>query len=240
MATGEGTQNTPNPQGSGDDSGKEKLYAGKFKTVEELEKAHKELERGYHQSNERFSRLEEKFDTLTERLDEGYGRGQQTHQPQNDRSDDDTELKRLYSNPRQWREEIKREVRDEILKQEDAAAKNTQRVNKWLERNQDLVAYPEVLTFYVNQGDKRKSIEDQLETAAKFARKRIIEIRGKEADASDPDPEDIIEGPTGERPQQGQRSQQQQSQPNAESQLAGYAMNRNRSRSKPLNVPRQK
>src|SRR5688500_14574698 len=100
MATGEETTEHSQSQDSAGVGDEKKLYAGKYKSPDELERAYKELERGYHDSNERFSRLEEKFDQFSSRLDEGYGRGSSSHTvPQESIGDNDNVLREFYTNP---------------------------------------------------------------------------------------------------------------------------------------------
>lgn len=244
MATGEETQQTSQSQSAGDAGDDRKLYAGKYKSPEELERAYKELERGYHDSNERFSRLEEKFDQFSSRLDEGYGRGQAHTVPQESTGDNDRVLREFYTNPAQVlstvEERAVRRAKQELTKEQQQVNDHATRVNGWLGQNQDIASYPELLTYYVGQTDGRKSIESRLDQAAVKVRQRILELRGKPAEG-DPNPETIVEAPGGMSQASGAtRSAQPQPAPSGESQLAGYAIQRNRSARKPLGIPRQK
>lgn len=245
MATGEGNPEHSQSQDSGGAGDDKKLYAGKYKSPEELERAYKELERGYHESNERFSRLEEKFDQFSSRLDEGYGRGESRHTvPQETAGDNDRVLREFYTDPTRVlstvEERAVRRAKMELTKEQQQVQDHAARVNGWLSQNQDIAAYPELLTYHVGQTDGRLSIERRLDQAAEKVRKRILELRGK-PEEGDPDPEKIVEAPGGVSQGQGQsRSAPTQPAPSGESQLASYALQRNRTARKPLGIPRQK
>lgn len=244
MAVENKPQNTPDPQGSGDAGGDEKLIFGKYKTIEEAEKAHKDLERKFHEGREEQSRVNERLELLEQR-DEGYGRGSRfTPQDSAPTTDNTRLLTEFYQDPAKVLAENRRlareEAKAELQREQQANTSHAQRVQAWTQQNEDVVAYGDLLTHYVGQTDGRLSIETRLDKAAAKVRARVIELRGKPA-AGDPKPEDVIEGvDQGGQPAGGRKPAPAGGNPDPESQLASYATQRNRSIRKPLGVPREK
>lgn len=246
MAGEQDPKHTPNPQGAGE-AGGEKLIFGKYKTLEDAEKAHKELERNFHGSNERFARLEERIELLAQprqtsqeyTSDEGYGRGAV------DSPDKTRVLTEFYQDPVKVLAEVEeratRRVEQRMAQRQQQTQDHAARVQAWTEQNQDVTKYPELLTYWVQQTDGRLSIETRLSKAAEKVRARIIELRGK-PDDGEPKADEVIEGPgsasaAAGRPV-GKPAAPRQEDP--ESQLAQYAAGRNRQIRKPLGVPRDK
>src|SRR3990167_2528995 len=70
-------QPTPNPQDAGNEGGQKKLYAGKFETVEAMEKGYLEAEKGFHETRQvrqEVQELRELMETRLAPIDE-YNRG---------------------------------------------------------------------------------------------------------------------------------------------------------------------
>lgn len=245
MATENEGQHTPMSEGA-DEGADKKLIFGKYKSLEEAEKAHKELERKFHEGNEKFSRYEERLELLENR-DEGYGRGQPhtDFTPQQPQATDSTRiLTEFYSNPNKVIADIeeravsKAEAR--ILDRQQQHTNHAAVVQAWADKNQDVAKYPELLTYWVGQTDGRLSVETRLNKAAEKVRQRVIELRGK-PETGNPEPDDVIEGPdAGGAPTRAAKSAPAKGQPDPESQLASYASSRNRQIRKPLGQPREK
>jgi hypothetical protein len=124
------------------------------------------------------------------------------------------------------------EAEARIRRQQTEEANNRTRVQSWIQKNPDLAQHGDILDFYVRQTDGRLAIESRLDAAAKRARERLIELRGKPQEAN-PGPQDYIPGPSGNREGAPQGNPQSvQSPVDAESQLAGYAASRNSTRFK--------
>jgi len=241
----EGTH-TPDSKDAATDSGDKKLIFGKYKTIEEAEKAHKDLERRFHGDNERFSRLEERFELLESsrqadsgHRDDGYSRGYATQ----DATPDNTRvLTEFYKDPARVLAEVEErataKAEQRISQRQQQNNDHASRVSAWTEKNSDVTKYPELLTYWVGQTDGRLSIETRLEKAAKRVRERIIELRGK-PETVEPKPDDVVEGVDhsgSTTPAKGARPVVS----DPESQLASYASDRNKQVRRPLNTPRAK
>jgi hypothetical protein len=243
MAGEQDGEHTPNSEGAADEGGDKKLIFGKYKTIEDAEKAHKDLERNFHESRQKESRFEERLELLEASRDEGYGRGRADHTPPAD--DNSQVLTEFYSNPskvlaetrRQAVEEAKAELRRESQQSNDHA----RRVQVWTEQNQDVTQYPELLTYWVGQTDGRLSIETRLTKAAEKVRQRVIELKGKPKQG-EPEPDEVVEGTDRSgAPAGGRKPSAPGGKPaDPESQLASYASGRNRQTRKPLGMPREK
>jgi hypothetical protein len=240
MAYGQDTPpNTPTSQDSGTagDEGT-KLIFGKYKNIEEAEKAHKELERKFHEGNERYVQLDSRLQQIESRsytpeVDEGYGRGHAA--PPVDAGEDAQLLTRFYSNPKAVLSELEEravaKAEQRIVQKQQRNADYQQRVAGWASNNQDVAKYGDLLTFYVNQTDARLTPETRLDQAAELVRKRVIELRGT-PQQQEPNPANFVDGATSAH---GAPARQQVAAAESnESQLKGYVSSRNSSVRKPL------
>jgi len=194
----------PNPQGSDDDGGKEKLYAGKYKTVDELVKGYQEAEKSLHSSRqdtkEELQELRELIETkLPEASDQGDGR-----QSGGDGVDENTKiLGDFYSNPKAFRESIKQELKQELVNEESRKSSNRQVVEEWSQENPDIAENHDMIEYYVARTDPKLSPRKRLDVAAKKVRERLIVLRGSSNDDDGPNDGDHVEGPSGGNPPSG-------------------------------------
>lgn len=229
----------PQSQGAGEAGDKTKLYAGKYKTPEELEAGYKELERGFHDTRQEVSQLRQTIETRIPEppADRGYGQGG-TYTPVASAADPNLSaqvLSNFYQDPvgtlRSVAEVATQEAEKRILKRQSEEANNKSRVASWLAKNPDLEKHGDLLDFHVRQTDGRLAVESRLDEAAKRVRERLVELRGV-APESTPNPGSYIPGPSGLR--EGAPASQPVVQPatDGESQLASYAAQRNSGRMK--------
>lgn len=247
MAGEQDGKQTPNSQDAAGAGGDKGLIFGKYKTLEDAEKAHKELERNFHEGRQNYSRLEERLELLENTRGEGYGRGRTGEEFRQEVADENQAkvLQEFYTNPVKVLSEVEerasRRAEQRFAARQQANNDHAARVQAWTEQNQDVTPYPELLTYYVQRTDGRLSIETRLNKAAEAVRARVIELKGKPTEG-EPKPDDVIEGvdqsgaPAGSRktPPTGERRA------DPESQLASYASQRNSKIRKPLGVPRSK
>ena len=238
-------QHTLESEGAADGTDK-KLIFGKYKTIEDAEKAHKELERSFHEGRQTYSKLEERLELLENSRDEGYGRGRQAEDFRREQPviDNTRVLQEFYQDPAKVLGEVEeratRRAKQELAQQQQATNDHAARVQRWTEQNQDVTQYPELLTYWVQQTDGRLSIETRLAKAAEKVRARVIELKGKPK-AGEPEPDEVIEGvDQSGAPAGGRKPAVPSGKPDPESQLASYAQSRNRQVRKPLGVPREK
>jgi len=239
MAEGQNTNpNNPTSQGSGTASDTQPLIFGKFKNLEEAEKAHKELERKFHEGNERYVQLDSRLQQIETRAsegDEGYGRGQRTA-PAADADENTQILTRFYANPKGTLEEIEeRATQKAAARIQQATQRNNDyqvRVSSWATQNPDLAAYGDLLTFYVGQTDARLTPETRLDQAAEKVRKRVLELKGN-PQQQETDPAHFVDGATSTHSGTTQRAAPQQT-ASSESELKGYVASRNAKARKPL------
>jgi hypothetical protein len=245
MAGEQTEQHTLESEGAGGETDK-KLIFGKYKTMEDAEKAHKDLERGFHESRQKESRFEERLELLENSRDEGYGRGRQQAEfiPQ-DQPDKTRILTEFYQNPDKVLADVEeratQKAEQRIAARQQQSSEHAARVQAWTEQNQDVTQYPELLTYWVGRTDGRLSIETRLSKAAEKVRSRVLELKGKPV-AGEPEPDVVIEGvdqssaPAGGRQSAAPKGKQV----DPESELASYASQRNRLVRKPLGIPRAK
>jgi hypothetical protein len=242
MAEGQNQNpNTPSSQDSGHaGDGSTALIFGKYKSIEEAEKAHKELERKFHEGNERYVQLDSRLQQLETRGygdggDEGYGRGQ-TYAPAATQPDPDNAqlLTRLYADPKGTLGEIEERATQKAIQRISQHTQKTadyqQRIAGWTAQNQDVAAYGDLLTFYVGQTDARLTPETRLDQAAERVRKRVLELKGA-PQQQEPNPANFVDGATSAH---GAPARQQVASNSNESQLKGYVSSRNSSTRKPL------
>ena len=196
----------PNPQGGAGDGGdKTKLYAGKFKTIEEMETAHKELERQWHEERQANSSIRQEVGEIRSILESGgYGQGgrREDYTPAATDPNVNTKvLQELYQNPvgvlQAVKESAKKELREELTRDEQLQRRNAHIVSQWVERNPDVSSYPDLLGFYVQQTDARLTPDKRLDAAAEAVRKRVVELRQGRQPNAGPNPGDHIEPPSG-------------------------------------------
>lgn len=235
-------QNPANPQsqGAGDEGDKNKLFFGKYKSIEEAEAGYKELERGFHGQAQEISKLNR---TIEERLPVQPSQGGYSHDGARAASADPNAaaqfLTQFYSDPigtiAAVKEVTKREVYEDSRRAADEAGKNRSRVASWATNNQDVMQYPDLLEYYSSRTDSRLSIETRLDDAAKQVRKRVAELKGPNGNnGAGPGP--VIEAPSGGNEAPAAPPKAPVGGPSAESQLASYASARNTASRKPLNV----
>ena len=233
-------QNNPTSQGSGNAGDTQPLIFGKFKSLEEAEKAHKELERKFHEGNERYVQLDSRLQQIESRGsegDEGYGRGQRTA-PAADADENTQILTRFYANPKGTLEEIEERATQKAaarIQQQTQRNNDYQvRVSQWAGQNPDVAAYGDLLTFYVGQTDARLTPETRLDQAAEKVRKRVLELKGN-PQQQESDPAYFVDGATSAHGSAVARApQQQQAVASSESELKGYVAGRNAKARKPL------
>lgn len=242
MAGQNENQNTSSSQGSGG-AGDRKLYAGKYQTVEELEKAYSESEKKFHESRQenrevldRLDRIEQRFTQPVSEVDEGYGRGSVVA-PVGDPNDQEV-LTKFYTKPsatlREIEERAAQRVEERIAQRQKINQDYQTRVAQWTERNKDVTPYGDLLTHYVQQTDARWTPEKRLDEAAKAVRERVAQLRGSPR-ASDPNPDEFVDGASGgTAPNRGSNTPAPKV--DAESELAKYASERNAKARRPLNV----
>lgn len=237
-------QQTPIAPGA-DKDGATKLIFGKYKTIEEAEKAHKELERNFHEGRQEYSRLNDRLEVIenSRNQDEGYGRGQRFTPQADDQPDKTRVLTEFYQDPIKVLNEVEtratQRAKAELVREQQQNNDHASRVQAWTQQNQDVVAYPELLTYWVGQTDGRLSIETRLTKAAEKVRQRVIELKGKPTEA-EPEPDEIVEGVDASGALARKPVKQVAAQSDPESQLASYASQRNSKVRRPLNVPRAK
>lgn len=64
----EAPENPDTPEGENNEDDQQKLFAGKYKTVEELEAAYKEAEKNFHGSRQELAELRREFETIRQLL----------------------------------------------------------------------------------------------------------------------------------------------------------------------------
>lgn len=218
---------------------KVKLYAGKFKTPEELEAGYSELEKGFHATRQEVSQLRQTIETrIPERSEGDYGRGSGGYapvHPEADQAQAAQVLARFYQDPigvlREVKDTAAQEAEQRVSRRQREEANNRERVQTWLGKNPDLVTHSDLLDYHVRQTDGRLAVESRLDAAAGKVRERLRELRGTPGSVS-PNPTDYIPGPSGMR--DGGQAQAQTAAPafTAESELASYAASRNTGRMK--------
>lgn len=237
MATEDQGENTeqPNEQGSGDEGSSEKLFFGKYKSLEEAEKGYKELEQGFHAKAQEAAQYREVADRAqVYRGPEGdYGHGG-TYVPASNPADAAQELSQLYADPVGWKRKVQQEAvltaAQVIARQQNAARELEGRFNAWRERNPDIQGHEDFLTPFVNQTDPRLAPEARLDLAAMQLRRRLAEVRGTGA-SREANGKEFVDGTGGERQSSRQRSNQQ-APASQEDALSSYVASRNRTRIK--------
>jgi len=239
MADDQQSTEQPNPQGSGNEGG-EKLFFGKYKSLEEAEKGYRELEQGFHAKAQEASQWREIADRPINVEYGRQGRGDYNipYQPQPSQDQAAQELTQLYQDPVGWKARVKQEAAQEaaqaainlVSKQEALKA----RVEDWRSRNKDLDSYQDLLESHVRRTDGRLAPETRLDIAAGEVRKRLVELRGSGQRVVDQRPEDYIDGPSGQR-DGGEYQPTQSRQPDsAEAELAKFVNQRNSTKIKRL------
>lgn len=225
-------------QDASKDGDKEKLFFGKYKTIEDAESAYKEGERKMHEATQQAAQWKEIAEKREATLSDetAYGRGQQYVTPQTDSGQAAQVLSRFYQDPigvlREVKDTAAAEAEQRWTKRQREEANNRDRVQAWLAKNPDLAPHGDLLDFYVRQTDGRLAVESRLDAGGSKVRARLVELRGAPGEAN-PNPEDYIPGPSGRRDGGGHDAPRPVlTTLTAESELAKYAAERNASRMK--------
>jgi len=238
---------TSNSQGASEVKG-EKLYAGKYKSVEELEKAYSESEKRFHEGRQERTELNDRLDRIEQRISqprepsEGYGRGQTSQEFADTAAPEDTALlSAFYNSPRKvlatLEDRAAAKAEQRIAQRQQTTSKAADRVASWSQDNGDVTPYGDLLTHYVGQTPQDWSIERRLDEGAKRVRQRIIEIRGSGATDEKIRADEFIDGAGSNA---GANRQQQSRRPAAdapadrEAELVKHISAHNASAHKPL------
>lgn len=244
MADGQTNTPQPTPQGGSDEGGKEKLFFGKYKSLEDAEVALKESERRMHEATQQAAQWKEIAERAptAQSTDSGYGQGGGYRSgyvvPAETSNPDQAAqvLARFYQDPigvlTEVQETAAAKAAQKLQRQQAEENDKRARIQNWLAQNQDLAKHGDLLDAHVRQTDGRLAVETRLNLAAEKVRDRLKELRGEPREAN-PDPQSYIPGPSGSRegapaggpaPVAGPADQ--------ESQLAAYAAQRNTGRIK--------
>lgn len=242
----EGSQ-TSNSQGAGEVKG-EKLLAGKYKTVEELEKAYAESEKRFHEGRQERTELFDRLDRIEQRIaqpverQDGYGRGQSNAEYAGQADPNDTNvLTEFYNSPRkvldtvEERAAVKAEQR--ILQRQQVSSKAAERVQTWANANSDITPYGDLLGYHVAQTPQDWSIERRLDEGAKRARERLVSIRGANNADEKPNTNEYIDGAGAGSAGAANRQQTRRAasaEPDREAELVKHISAHNQSARKPL------
>ena len=238
-------QNTADPksQGAGGEGDKEKLFFGKYRTLEDAEAGFKESERRMHEATQQAAQWKEIAERApTAPAEGGYGQGGGYRSgyvvPAETSNPDQAAqvLARFYQDPigvlTEVQETAAQKAAEKLRRQQAEENDKRARIQNWLAQNQDLAKHGDLLDAHVRQTDGRLAVETRLNLAAEKVRDRLKELRGEPREAN-PNPQDYIPGPSGSRegapaggpaPATGPADQ--------ESQLAAYAAQRNTGRIK--------
>ena len=106
----EAPENPDTPEGKNNDDDQQKLFAGKYKTVEELEAAYKEAEKNFHGSRQELAGLKREFEELKQLL--------APKQPeQNPKQYREKLLERLYDEPDNVITELAEQIADKKVQE---------------------------------------------------------------------------------------------------------------------------
>ena len=239
MPSAETDQNTPNPQGSGAEGGNDrKLYAGKYKTPEDMEKGYQELEKGFHGTRQELQELKELItirlpDPAENSVNQGYGQSGREAYGQTNANDLNVKvLQAFYQDPvgvlAEVKEAAKREVVGELTKAQNVRSKAAEVVEAWKAENPDVVEYQDLLQVYVTRTDAKLPIRSRLDKAADAVRKRVLELReGRHSEG--PGDTDHREAPSGgeRRASAGGGGNKSQQQEDPEAEMKKYIAGRN-------------
>ena len=236
MASDQDNTEHSNPQDSGNEGG-EKLFFGKYKSLEEAEKGYKELEQGFHAKSQEASQWREIADRPV--VNDGYGRQDRgSYVPYQQPSQDQAtqELTQLYQDPVGWKARVKDEAAQEAAKRAlDLVGRQEAlkaRVEDWRSRNKDLDTYQDLLESQVRKTDGRLAPETRLDLAAGEVRRRLAELRRSGQGSVETKPEDYVDGPSGQRDGGEYRPSPRQQSDSQESELAKFVAQRNSGRIK--------
>lgn len=230
-----GIPQTPAPQ-DGASEGGEKLYGGKWKTLEEaVDKGYTGLEKGYHDTREELAAVRRLIEERLPERGEAYNPSEQyvrRSEPADPEATNRAILSEFYSDPQGFKDRIKRETLTELENTRKQGEQLQGIYNQWAGENPDISQEIPLIDFYVRQQSTSLSPRQRLERAAPLVREHIRRLRAP-TPAAAPGPNDHVENPGGGRAPAAPAKPVVQSQ---EESLASYLAERNRMR-KP--VPRR-
>ena len=220
------SQNSSEQGGSTEGSQDEHLFAGKYKTVEEMEKGYKELEKGFHERPTRqdFQELKEMVETRLNPVDDGNSEGG-TYKPIENGKDNTETLAEIYKDPDAYFAKREKQMEERLETKSQKKTNNDSAINEWLAANSDLntPVGQALLGVYASKEDSRLSVRKKLDNAAVHVRAHIAELRGKAGDSQNSNAGDHIEEPDGGSGGEGKRLPSQES---GETELAAHVNQR--------------
>lgn len=221
-------QNSGSQGGEGE--GEQKLYGGKWKTLEEaVDKGYSGLEKGYHETREEIGSLRRLIEERIPERQEAYNSERYVARSEPAADDKETAnraiLSEFYSDPQGFKNRLKRETLDEIEHGKRRADEANQAYQAWATENPDVSAEIPLIDFYVRQQPTSLSPRERLNRATPAIREQLKRLRAPQA-ATAPGPNDHVENPGGQR----QAAPAPQAPASGESNLAAYIAERNRMR----------
>jgi hypothetical protein len=230
MANGS-QDNTPQPdaQGGADAGAGDKLYAGKFKSVEDLERSYQEAEKEIHSrpSRQEFNDLRDLIESrLPDPQASAYGQGGQyvPQQPAADESNGKAmqELQEFYRDPSSYRRKIEEGTIQRWRNEQQAQQQAVAVFEQWRGENPDIAEEVALTSFYLQQEPVNLAPRKKLENVGPKVREHIARIKRAGQQSPTPQPNDHVEGPG----RQSRPAVQQQSEPKQEDTLAPYLAER--------------
>ncbi len=185
-------------QGGGDKGSQdEHLYAGKYKTVEEMEKGYKEIEKNFHERPTRqdFQDLKELVETRLNPVEDEHEGGEYKTRENGDEGKET--LAEMYRDPDAYFAKREKQMEERMEVKSQKKSSNDTAINTWLAENSDLnnPTGQALLGVYASREDGKLSVRKKLDNAAVHVRAQIAELRGKVADDQNSNAENHIEGP---------------------------------------------
>ena len=224
------TQDTPSTEAPVVDSGAPRKLAGKFESVEELEKSYAELEKARTQDRMEFSTVREELGQVKSALEQfAYGQSQrEAFRPMQDpdpQARSQAVLTRFYADPEGTLREVEERAYTRLRQEQAINQDRVAVIQQWTNDNPDLAQYPELVKYYVEQTDGRLNPRTRLDQAAPKVRARILELKGHR-EPSNPQPGDRIEAPGGGSGVPTQRQPVQAAPTSREAELRAYVAER--------------
>ncbi len=220
----DGSQNSSEQGGGDKGSQDERLYAGKYKTVEEMEKGYKEIEKNFHERPTRqdFQELKELVETRLNPVEEEYEGGD--YRPREDGESSKETLAEMYRDPDAYFAKREKQMEERMEVKSQKKSSNDTAINSWLAENSDLnnPTGQALLGVYASREDSKLSVRKKLDNAAVHVRAQIAELRGKVEGDQNSNAGDHVEGPGGS---EGERKPLKP-QPSIETELAAHVNQR--------------
>lgn len=181
-------QERQNGEGAGAGETSPKLYAGKFKSIEDMERAYEESERQMHETRQENARWTEWAQQNLRDVGDDSEPDEFTrrHPRREERREPGIDSAKFFSNPEEVLREREQRIQQQVMRRMMLINDVGRTAERFMAKNPDLEAAQPIFVDFVRKQPGHLAVQDRLENAAKETRSWINNFKGRAGDETQP------------------------------------------------------